>query len=150
MGDCSHYCNLDCSSIGFLGYSLAYGSQYTMDGATFVGRGDYFALGPSPSFWFFGTHPDCLFLQKERIFGSTHIFHHSYRVFLPNRIYILSNVRDNHCGNACRKVSNGSLPSVLHLLVGTHLPYCGASNMVQQWLFKCQQSRQSISGSRCH
>ncbi|KAG7336506.1 ammonium transporter [Nitzschia inconspicua] len=36
-----------------IGYSLAFGSQNSMDGTTFVGRGDYFARAPSPSYWFF-------------------------------------------------------------------------------------------------
>jgi Ammonium Transporter Family len=38
-----------------LGYTLAYGNQYTTPGTTFVGSGDWFATGPSPSYWFFGT-----------------------------------------------------------------------------------------------
>ena len=40
-----------------IGYSLAYGGQYTTTGTTFVGSGDWFGTGPSqsPAYWFFGT-----------------------------------------------------------------------------------------------
>ncbi len=38
-----------------IGYSLAYGDEGLTEGEiTFVGRGNYFATGSSPSFWFFG------------------------------------------------------------------------------------------------
>jgi Amt family ammonium transporter len=44
------------SAIAFflIGYSIAFGGQDN-EGRTFVGKGDHFATGPSPSFWFFGT-----------------------------------------------------------------------------------------------
>ncbi|KAL3923136.1 MAG: hypothetical protein SGILL_001828 [Bacillariaceae sp.] len=45
---------LTMASLFSLGYSLAFGGQDT-EGRTFVGKGDYFATGPMPSYWFFGT-----------------------------------------------------------------------------------------------
>mmetsp|Transcript_58204 Transcript_58204/g.142303 ORF Transcript_58204/g.142303 Transcript_58204/m.142303 type:complete len:700 (+) Transcript_58204:470-2569(+) len=38
-----------------IGYTLAYGGQYTTSGTTFVGSGDWFGTGPSqsPAYWFF-------------------------------------------------------------------------------------------------
>ena len=46
------------SAIAFflIGYSLAFGSQDPDGGRTFVGRGDHFATGPFPSYWFFGKY----------------------------------------------------------------------------------------------
>jgi Amt family ammonium transporter len=45
---------LDMMLLPLLGYSLAFGGNRETTGTTFVGKGDSFASGVDPSFWFFG------------------------------------------------------------------------------------------------
>lgn len=59
------------------------------------------------------------------------------RALAFKRIYILSNLRNDHCGNACRAVPNASISTVLRRPFWHNLPHCGAPTMVQQWFSQC-------------